>query len=311
MDSRAPIEIDLINEKRILAREDQTLLAASLESGIPHLHACGGNARCSTCRVLVVEGAERLSPPTEAELAVAGRMAFPPGVRLACQARGLGSPVRLRRLIRDQGDLEIFLKTRRGQSSRGLGEERELAFMFLDIRDFTPFAETRLPFDVIHVLTRFHALVRGAIARNGGRVLSLAGDGVYAVFGLETALAAAAASAVRAGLEILEEVEAFNGQYLAVYFGHRLAVGVGVHAGAAVCGEGGEGEGGSFTAIGLPVNVAARLEAATKEVNNSFLVSADAFNLLADPPPAAGTCEVALKGVTAPCRVFLLGRPYR
>lgn len=310
MDHGAPIEIELINEGRIRIRGDQSLLAASLESGIPHLHACGGNARCSTCRVLVEEGGEHLSPPTEAERALAGRMGFPPGVRLACQARVRGAPVRLRRLIRDQGDLELFLKARRGQPIRSLGEERELAFFFLDIRDFTPFAETHLPFDVIHILTRFHAFVRGAIGENGGRVLSLAGDGVYAVFGLETALANAAASAVRAGLRVLGEVEAFNDQYLAAYFGRRLAVGIGLHAGAAVCGEVGAGEGGSFTAIGLPVNVAARLEAATKEVNNSFLVSEAAFRLLADPPPA-GSCEVALKGVTAPCRVFLLGRPYR
>ncbi|MBI3127410.1 MAG: adenylate/guanylate cyclase domain-containing protein [Candidatus Tectomicrobia bacterium] len=309
MDHGSGIEIELINEKSIRVQAGQSLLEAALEHGIPHLHACGGNARCSTCRVLVEEGEEYLSPPTEGERALAGRMGFPPGVRLACQAQVRGAPMRLHRLIRDKGDMELFLKVQRG--TRGLGEEKDLAFLFLDVRDFTPFAETHLPFDVIHVLSRFHSLVREAIVAGGGRILSLAGDGVYAVFGLEAPLAEATSSAVRAGLRILEEVEAFNGCYLETYFGHRLAVGIGLHAGAAICGEVGAGEGGSFTAIGFSVNVASRLESATKEVNNSFLVSEAAFSLLADAPPAAGTCEVALRGVTAPCRVFLLGRPYR
>ena len=309
MGGATAVEVELINERSIRVREGQTLLAASLESGIPHLHACGGNARCSTCRVLVEKGEEHLTPPTEAERALAVRMAFPPGVRLACQARVKGIPVRLHRLIRDQGDMEMFLTVKRG--TEGLGEEKELAFLFVDIRDFTPFAETHLAFDVIHVLSRFHRLVRGAIEGNSGRILGLAGDGVYAVFGLETDLAEAAASGVRAGLRILDEMEAFNGGYLETYFGHRLEVGIGLHAGAAVYGEVGAGERNAFTAIGLSVNVAARLESATKEVNNNFVVSKEAFDLLADAPAPAGSCEIVLKGVSAPCRVMFLGRPLR
>ncbi|MEK6712349.1 MAG: adenylate/guanylate cyclase domain-containing protein [Nitrospinota bacterium] len=222
-----------------------------------------------------------------------------------------GGPVRLHRLIRDKTDLEMFLARGRSQPGRSLGEERELALLFLDIRNFTPFVETYLPFDVIHILARFHALVRGVIEGNGGRILGVAGDGVYAVFGLETNLAEAAASAVRAGRRILEEVETFSDDYLETYFGLRLAVGMGLHAGAVVCGDVGAGENGAFTAIGFSVNVAARLEAATKEVNNSFLVSEVVYRLLADPPPAVSSCQIELKGVTEPCRVFLLGRPYR
>ena len=54
-------KIDMINEKEFEIAEDQTILQASLEAGIPHYHACGGNAQCSTCRVVVHEGIENLS----------------------------------------------------------------------------------------------------------------------------------------------------------------------------------------------------------------------------------------------------------
>ena len=39
-----------------------TLLQISLKHGVPHLHVCGGNARCSTCRVMISEGLENVLP---------------------------------------------------------------------------------------------------------------------------------------------------------------------------------------------------------------------------------------------------------
>jgi len=62
-----PFKIELINEKIIEIKEDQTILQASLEADIPHYHACGGKAKCSTCRVVVQEGADHLSHPNKVE----------------------------------------------------------------------------------------------------------------------------------------------------------------------------------------------------------------------------------------------------
>ena len=61
--------------ERLVEAEDPapTLLEVSRRHGIPHASACGGHARCSTCRVLVVEHPENLSPPTEAETRLAAR----------------------------------------------------------------------------------------------------------------------------------------------------------------------------------------------------------------------------------------------
>jgi adenylate cyclase len=57
--------VEFAEEKIVEIRKDQSILDASLSAGIPHFHACGGNAKCSTCRVLIIEGNDRLTPPTQ------------------------------------------------------------------------------------------------------------------------------------------------------------------------------------------------------------------------------------------------------
>lgn len=310
MNEQTAFTIELINDRRLASEKDQTILAATLAAGVPHYHACGGNARCSTCRVFVEEGMNLLTPPNEAELALARKMHFPAGVRLACQTRLNGGPIRLHRIIRDNVDLELYVHENLSGNIGSLGEERELALFFLDIRDFTPFAQSHLPFDVIHILNRFFALVRNVVAANQGKVVEVAGDGLYVVFGLETNIAEAATAAVRAGLRLLDEIESFNDTYLEIYFGHRLAVGMGLHVGRVICGDVGIGVDGALSVIGYPVNIAARLQAATKQLNNSFLVSEEVFRHLRTPPASVASTEVNLKGVVAPLRVHLLGRAY-
>ena len=61
-----------------------TILEASRLHGIPHASVCGGRGRCSTCRVRIVEGDEKLSEPSAEELRVLRRVGAPPKVRLAC-----------------------------------------------------------------------------------------------------------------------------------------------------------------------------------------------------------------------------------
>ncbi len=310
MKETASLEIELVNDGRIPLREGQSILDASLESGVPHLHACGGKGLCSTCRVLIMEGHEHLSPIGEAEQELSRKMNFSKNVRLACQAQVGGGPVKACRVIRDETDLHIVLGKKHESTRRTLGEERELALFFLDIRDFTPYVESNLPFDVIHVLSRFHALVGNAVKEGGGRVVMTAGDGVFAVFGLETEVSVGVAAALRAGRRILADLETFNDAYLGTHFGIRFSVGIGLHAGPVICGDVGQGVEGAFTALGHHVNVASRIESATKEVGNSFLVSEPAFRLLPEPPGGAPSAEVELKGVAGKMKVYLAGSPY-
>ena len=65
----------------------RTLLAAIHAAGHDWLHACGAKGRCTTCRLLVLAGAENLTPPTEPELRYRAAGRLRPDERLSCQAR--------------------------------------------------------------------------------------------------------------------------------------------------------------------------------------------------------------------------------
>lgn len=304
--------MEFIGDRSLKIEEGQSILEASLAAGIPHYHACGGKAQCSTCRVLVERGAEYLTPFNQKESALRARIPMPSNVRLACQTFVTGSPVHLHRIIRDEDDIRMYVEDELlGTTAEQLGAERELALFFLDIREFTPFMEANLPFDVIHIMRRLFTLFRKSLEEFGGCIVETAGDGLYAVFGLRTELElpAAARSAVASGTCILDRLEEFNAAYLERHFNHRFEVGIGIHAGRVIVGNVGIGVNNNLTVMGLPVVIAARLQAATRRLNNNLVVSEDAYRLLQRPDAQKGL-EVQLKGVARGFKVHLMGRPF-
>ncbi len=70
-----------------------SILEAAMDHKVPIYHTCGGNASCSTCRVLVLKGADNLSPVEEAEAQVLDSFDLKPPHRLGCQAVVLGGEV--------------------------------------------------------------------------------------------------------------------------------------------------------------------------------------------------------------------------
>ncbi|HEU4473138.1 MAG TPA: adenylate/guanylate cyclase domain-containing protein [Flavisolibacter sp.] len=299
--------IEFIGDRSVKIEEGQSILEASLAAGIPHYHACGGQARCSTCRILVKEGAHHITPINENEKQLRATINMPSEIRLACQAFITGSPVRLHRIIRDDSDMQLY--TSESNSSDRLGEEKELALFFLDIRDFTPFIEHYLAFDVIHLLRRLFDIFRRSIKHHDGRIIETAGDGLYAVFGLgDASVGEAAGQAVAAGHLIFQELVHFNEAYVLPHFGHRFEVGIGLHAGKVIIGDVGLGVENNLTVMGLPVNIASRLQAATKELNNSFVVSDRIAALYGGEEKAKK--KLKLKGISEKVTVHLFGHAY-
>jgi adenylate cyclase len=302
--------VQFSGEGAVPVAEGKSLLEASIVEGIPLMHLCGGLARCSTCRVLVLEGAAALAPPTEPERRLKERMLFPLNVRLACQTRVKGDGAKVVRILRNESDINLYVGTEAGHATQQIGQEMELVMFFLDIRNFTFFVETHLAFDVIHIVRKlfiaFHAIIDG----HGGRVIETAGDGMYAVFGLRTGLAPGAKAALEAGYAILAELERLNDTYFKEYFCQTVAIGIGIHAGKAIKGNIRLGHDNHMVVMGHAVNIAARLQNATKELNNSFIISDAVYQLLPTPPAQFRKTSVALRGVSGPLRVYLLGEPY-
>src|SRR5262249_46612015 len=140
------------------------------------------------------------------------------------------------------------------------GREETLAVLFSDIRDFTPFTESHLPYDVVHVLNRYFYHMGEVVFAHGGFIDKYIGDGLMAVFGGGgNAPAGACRQAVRCGLGMLTALAELN-LYLGRYVGTALEIGIGVHCGAAIVGEIGHPSRMQLTAIGDTVNVASRIE---------------------------------------------------
>ena len=170
-----------------------SVLDASRRAGIPHAALCGGRARCSTCRVRVLLGLERLPPQAPVEARVLAHLGADRAVRLACQLKPVAD-VSVWPLLPP----ETTMADQRLLNVTDAGTERFVAILFVDIRRSTQLVENRLPYDVVFILNRFFEAVGSAITAAGGAPNQFIGDGVMAIFGTETAAAEACGQALEA-----------------------------------------------------------------------------------------------------------------
>jgi class 3 adenylate cyclase len=182
------------------------------------------------------------------------------------------------------------------------GERREVTVMFIDIRDFTPFAEANTAEDTVARLNALFEIVVPAVVEAGGHVNKFLGDGALAVFGAPNDLTDHADAALRTALVI--------DRLVAERFGGELRIGIGINTGAVIAGTIGGGGKLEFTLIGDTVNVAARVEQLTKTTGDTILLTQQCADALtARPPGLLDRGSHALKGKSAAVQVFSLDRP--
>lgn len=286
-------KIEFLPDKLVVASlEGETLLAASLRKGIVHAHACGGHARCTTCRVVVVEGLENCLPRDKAETEIAKKLQLACDIRLACQTKIKGD-VKARRLILDEEDMAIVKQLKENPKALSLGEEKKLTILFCDITDFTAFAEKQLSYDVIHILNRYFFEMKKVIERFLGKINNTMGDGFLALFESDSS----ALDAVSAATTILKEMNHFN-EYLESNFKTRFKVRMGVHFGQVVMGSLGTTEDNRKTVIGDAVNLASRIEAMNKEMGTQLLISESVYEQVKDQIEVGKQCQGTIRGKT-------------
>jgi adenylate cyclase len=271
----------------------ETLLEASLRAGLPHAHACGGVARCSTCRVVVVKGLEHCGARNDAEMAMAQRLHFSPEIRLACQTVPQGD-VTARRMALDEADVRHAAQQAAQKTFASVGEDKDIAILFADIRGFTSFTERLPPYDVVYILNRYFQQMGQAIAAHGGHINNYMGDGLMALFGVSGTPGAALRS-VRAGLAMLAAVDKLKPVFREIY-DIDFDIGVGIHYGEAVIGSIGAENQQRLTVIGDAVNFASRIEAANKANGTRLLISQELYQLVAPHVRAGRRFKTAVKG---------------
>jgi adenylate cyclase len=177
------------------------------------------------------------------------------------------------------------------------GEQVDVTMMFIDIRDFTSFAEQYEPNEVVATLNELFELAVPIITGKGGHVDKFVGDGLLAVFGAPRRQRDHADQALAAAIEMAQAVER-------EFEGH-LAVGIGLNSGRVIAGNVGGAGRLEFSVIGDAVNVAARVEAATRKTGDVILVSEHTRSLLhRDDVELDRRPDIPLKGKTEAIELY-------
>ncbi|MEE8142267.1 MAG: adenylate/guanylate cyclase domain-containing protein [Planctomycetota bacterium] len=181
------------------------------------------------------------------------------------------------------------------------GELRNVCVMFLDIRDFSNFASKESPESVVRYLNKLFDFMISVVNENRGIVNKFLGDGFMAVFGAPVEDNDQCHHAATAALDIIRGVERMNGTGDVA----PTRIGIGLHVGEAVTGNIGSAERKEYTIIGDTVNLAARVEQATKVLKAQLLVS-EAVHRVLDPQrfPAEDLGPVELKGQPRPVKLY-------
>jgi len=158
-------------DARVRAPAGWSVLEASRANHIAHASACGGRARCSTCRVRVLQGAEHCPPPGRNERLTLERIAATPDMRLACQLRPTG-PVSVAPL----GDV--------GTAAEHVAHEEVCAFISFDLLNRDALAQGMLPQDMHWALGDLHRAFEAATRRQRGAVVHIGHGHALAAFAL-------------------------------------------------------------------------------------------------------------------------------
>ena len=244
-----------------------SVLEASRFASIPHASVCGGRGRCSTCRIRIGAGSALLPLPSAAEQRVLQRVGAPAGVRLACQLRPSAN-ISVTPLL----PANAHASDGYAQPSYLAGQERTIAVLFADLRTFTGIAEQKLPYDLVFLLNNYFETVGACITNAGGMVDKFIGDGVMALFGVESGPEEGSRQALVAAKEMVARVNRLS-ESLSDELAQPLKIGIGIHCGPAVVGRMGYGTTVHVTAIGDTVNVASRLQDSTKEYHCQLVIS--------------------------------------
>jgi class 3 adenylate cyclase len=190
------------------------------------------------------------------------------------------------------------------QSGFALGGRRVRGtVMFSDIRGFTALVESQPPEETIELLNTYYTLMFDAISGHGGVVNQMIGDGLMAIFGAPLPLAEPSLAAVRAALDMVEMIDQFNLDRVALAK-EPIRIGIGIASGEMVAGYTGTQQRATYTCIGDTVNLAARLEAHTKVAERGILVDGDTQAALGDRVRVERLGEVQFKGKAAAVPVF-------
>ena len=183
------------------------------------------------------------------------------------------------------------------------GKYVDATAMFADIRSFTTIAESQEPAVTIELLNNYFALMFDAISSHGGTINQMLGDGLMAVFGAPINMEDHRERAVRAALDMVENLVVFNLDQAALNRA-QVKIGIGIASGQMIAGYTGTQHRATYTCVGDTVNLAARIEAHTKIASRPILIDENTCDGLPEGIGVESLGPVLFKGKHQPVNIF-------
>jgi class 3 adenylate cyclase len=178
-----------------------------------------------------------------------------------------------------------------------VGNNRDVAILFADIRSFTTISERMAPDALVNSLNRYFSSMVDIIVARDGMVDKYIGDAIMAVFGAPVSHGNDGYDSVVAGLEMTAALELFNKEQLRLG-APEFRIGVGINYGIVTVGNIGCDKKMNYTVIGDTVNLASRLEGLTKKYHQPILFSEPVYDQIAGRLLCRVVDKVAVKGKT-------------
>ena len=185
------------------------------------------------------------------------------------------------------------------------GKSSEATILFSDIRAFTTLSEELGAQGIVQLLNDYFTEMVDVITEQGGMLDKFIGDALMAVFGTPFPHDDDPDRGVRAALNMMTGLNKFNQARQALDL-HPIDIGIGLNTGRVVSGNIGSPKRMDYTVIGDGVNLAARLESATKQYGAHILISENTYTQLKGTYRARQVDRVVVKGKTKPVGVFEL-----
>jgi adenylate cyclase len=189
-----------------------------------------------------------------------------------------------------------------GEQALG-GTLQKATILFSDIRAFTGFSERNGPQETVRMLNEYFGVMYEKITGNDGLLDKYIGDAMMAVFGVPFTCDRDADNAVAAAIDMMNCLTDFN--HVRMKAGKEsISIGIGVSTGEVVSGNIGSSKRMDYTVIGDGVNLAARLESATKVYRTPILVSEQTVKAMTTPLEFREIDRIRAKGQMEPVAIF-------
>ena len=214
---------------------------------------------------------------------------------------------RIRQIFQKYVPKDLIDKFFASPESMLIGENRELAILFSDIRSFTTISEKMAPDDLVNSLNRYFSGQVDIIMNRNGIVDKYIGDAIMAFWGAPVKHGDDALQAVLSGLDMIDAIKSFNKNQIKLGK-PEFHIGIGINYGTVTVGNIGSERKMDYTVIGDMVNLASRMEGLTKTYHSEILISETIYEAINGGKetglPLRLLDTVAVKGKTKGVKIY-------